>query len=201
MEFVDAAMASPWVYLALFGFALLDAFFPLVPSESAIITAGVFAADGEPVLWLVIAVSALGAFAGDHISFFGGRVLGGRFRERIASRPRHRAAFQWAERTLAARGGLILVVCRYIPGARTAVTLTAGAVGYPRRSFSGMDAIAAGSWALYAAMIGYLGGAAFEDDPVKGLMLGFALAATVTVVVEVARRLSRRSRAATGQSR
>jgi membrane-associated protein len=201
MEVVEAAMASPWVYLALFGLAMLDAFFPLAPSEGAVVTAGVFAADGEPTLGLVIAAAALGAFAGDHVSFFAGRALGGRFHERIRSRPRHRAAFRWAERTLADRGGLILVVCRYVPGARTAVTLTAGAVGYRRRSFSGMDAIAAGSWALYAASIGYLGGAAFEDDPLKGLMLGFALAAMVTMVVEVACRLSRRPRATTGRSR
>lgn len=183
MELVEAAMSSPWVYLALFGLAALDAFFPLVPSESAVITAGVFAAHGEPVLGLVIGASALGAFVGDHVSYFAGRALGGRFRER-------RAAYRWAERTLAARGGLILVVCRYVPGARTAVTLTAGAVRYPRGSFSAMDAIAASSWAVYAALIGYLGGTAFEDDPLKGLLLGFALAAAVTVVVEVARRSS-----------
>ena len=193
MEVIETVMGSPWVYLVLFSFAMLDAFFPIAPSESAVITAGVFAADGEPILGLVIAAAAAGAFAGDHIAFFAGRALDGRFHERMRSRPRRRAAFGWAERTLTDRGGLILIVCRYLPGARTAVTLTAGAVGYPARSFSAMDAIAAGTWALYAALIGYVGGAAFENDPWKGLLLGFALAAAVTLVVEVARRLGRRS--------
>ena len=48
-ELVEHAVGSPWVYLALFAFAALDAFFPIVPSESLVISAGVFAASGtEP---------------------------------------------------------------------------------------------------------------------------------------------------------
>jgi membrane protein DedA with SNARE-associated domain len=59
-----ALMSSPWVYLVLFGFAAIDAFFPVVPSESLVITAGVYAAAGEPNLAGVVAVAALGASAG-----------------------------------------------------------------------------------------------------------------------------------------
>ena len=47
-DLVEGAMGSPWVYLALCAFAAIDAFFPVVPSESLVITAGVFAATGEP---------------------------------------------------------------------------------------------------------------------------------------------------------
>ena len=42
---VEQAMSSPWLYAALFGLALLDGFFPVVPAETAVITAGVFAAS------------------------------------------------------------------------------------------------------------------------------------------------------------
>ena len=56
---------------------------------------------------------------------------------------------------------MILVVCRYIPGARTAITLTAGAVRYELRKFSFFDAIAALSWGTYSTMVGYIGGEAF----------------------------------------
>jgi membrane-associated protein len=192
MHLVEGAMSSPWLYAALFAFAAIDGFFPLVPSESLVITAGVFAASGEPNLPLVIAAAALGALAGDHVSFLIGRTAGARVLERAKPGTRRSAAFDWAGKILAERGGQILVVCRYIPGARTAITLTAGAVGYPLRSFSSFDALASASWGTYCALVGYLGGAAFEDDPFKGLALGFGLAMTVTAAIEVVRHLRRR---------
>lgn len=190
LDTLHDAMASPWIYLALFALALLDGFFPVVPAETSVITAGVFAAaTGAPDLPLVIAAAALGAFTGDHVSYAIGRGANSRLR----NGRRSRKTFAWAERVLAERGGLILVVARYIPGGRTACTLTMGAVAYPRRSFALFDAVAALSWALYSGLIGYVGGAAFENDPVKGLLLGLGIAVTITAVVEAVRYL-RRSR-------
>ncbi|GAA3114766.1 VTT domain-containing protein [Planomonospora alba] len=189
LDALQQAMSSPWIYLALFALAVLDGFFPVVPAETSVITAGVFAAStGAPDVALVIAVAALGAFTGDHISYAIGRTTHGRLR----NGRRTGKAFAWAERALAERGGLVLVVARYIPGGRTACTLTMGAVAYPRRSFALFDAVAAVSWAVYSALIGYVGGAAFEHDPVKGLLLGLGIAVTITVVVEVVRHLRRR---------
>lgn len=191
-DLVEGAMGSPWVYLALCAFAAIDAFFPVVPSESLVISAGVFAATGEPNVFAVIGVSALGAFAGDHISYLAGRTAGGRLIARAKPGSRKAAAFAAAAKLLEDRGGTILVVCRYIPGARTAITLTAGAVKYPLRSFSFFDGIAAFSWATYSVLVGYLGGSAFEDDPFKGLALGLGLALTVSLLVEAIRHLRRR---------
>ena len=179
-------MASPWVLLALFAVAAIDGFFPVVPAESLVVTAGVFAAStGEPSLPLVIVAAALGAFTGDHVSY----LLGTRASGKVAER----RAFAWAGRTLDERGGTILVVCRYIPGARTAVTLTAGAVRFPLRTFSTFDGVAAVSWGLYSALIGFIGGAAFEEEPLKGLVLGLGLAIGVALVVELVRHLRGRS--------
>src|SRR5215204_6369166 len=196
MDLVEGAMGSPWVYLALCAFAAVDGFFPVVPSESLVITAGVFAATGEPNVFAVIGVSALGAFAGDHISYLAGRTAGGRLMRRAKPGSRKAAAFERAGGLLEERGGTILVVCRYIPGARTAITLTAGTVGYRLRSFSFFDGIAALSWAADSATIGYVGGSAFEDDPFKGLALGLGLALTVTFTVELIRHLRRRAQPA-----
>ncbi|MFG2078659.1 DedA family protein [Nonomuraea maritima] len=182
---VEQAMSSPWLYAALFGLALLDAFFPVVPAETAVITAGVFAAaTGGPNLALVIVVSAVGAFAGDHISYLIGARAGGRLRER--------KAFVRVREALAVRGGLVLVAARYIPGGRTATTLTLGAVRHPLRSYSFFDGIAAVSWGLYSALIGFFGGMAFENDPIKGLLLGLGIAVSITAVVEVVRWIRKR---------
>lgn len=192
LQIVHDVMSSPWIYLALFLLSAIDAFFPVVPSESVVITAGVFAASGAPSLPLVILAAALGAFAGDHFSYFLGRTVGGRLLRRVKPGTRRRRAFDWAERALAERGGLVLVVARYIPGGRTAITLTMGSVGYPLRKFTFFDTIAAASWATYSALVGLIGGAAFEQDPLKGVALGLGLAIITTVIVEVVRHLLRR---------
>jgi membrane protein DedA with SNARE-associated domain len=184
LEFLQQVMSSPWLYLALFGLALLDGFFPVVPAETSVITAGVFAATGQTNLALVIVVAALGAFAGDHISYLIGYKAGGRIRRR--------KAFVWARDTLAERGGLVLVVARYIPGGRTATTLTMGAVRHPLRSFTFFDAIAAVSWGVYSGLIGFFGGMAFEQDPIKGLLFGLGIALGVTAIVEVVRWVRKR---------
>jgi membrane-associated protein len=191
-DLVEGAMGSPWVYLALCAFAAIDAFFPVVPSESLVISAGVFAATGEPNLAAVIGVAALGAFAGDHISYMFGRTAGGRVLENAKPGSKKAAALERGGRLLNDRGGTILIVCRYIPGARTAITLSAGALRYPLRKFSFFDGIAALSWGAYSAMVGYIGGAAFEEDPFKGLALGLGLALAVTGTVELVRHLRRR---------
>ena len=192
VPFVESLMSSHWVYAVLFAVAAIDGCFPLVPSESSVITAGVFAATGEPVLPLVILSAALGAFAGDQLSYRVGRLAGPRLYGRSLPRSRRRAGFDRARDALAERGGVIIVVARYFPGARTAVTLTAGAVEYRWRRFAGFGAVAAGTWGTYSALVGYVGGVAFEQDPLKGLLLGFGLAGAVTAAAELARHLRRR---------
>ncbi|WFF04193.1 DedA family protein [Micromonospora sp. WMMD964] len=196
LDLLHDTMSSPWVYLAIFAIAVLDGFFPVVPSETAVITAGVFAASGAPYLPAVILVAAAGALVGDHVSYAIGRSGGARLLDRLPPDGRRRKAVDWARRGIATRGGLILTVARYVPGGRTAVTLTMGATHFPRRRFLAFDALAAGSWGLYSALVGYVGGMAFEQDPLRGLLLGLGLALTVTVVVEVARWLGNRRRAA-----
>jgi membrane protein DedA with SNARE-associated domain len=69
-----------------------------------------------------------------------------------------------------------------------------GAVRYPLRSFSFFAGLAALSWGLYCSMVGYLGGRAFEDNPVNGVILGIGLALTVTLIVEVVRHQRRKRR-------
>lgn len=195
LDLVRDLMTSPWIYLVLFGFAALDGFFPVVPSESLVITAGVFAARGDPSLYGVIAAAALGAVVGDHTSYLLGRLAGTRLPARLRPGTRRYSLFAWAKRSLDERGGLLLVVARYVPGGRTATTVTMGAVGYRQRSFSFFAAIAAVSWGVYSGLVGYLGGWAFENDPLKGLLLGLGLALAVTAIVEYARHQHRRRNA------
>lgn len=193
MDVVHDLMSSPWIYALIFAIAAIDGFFPALPSESMVMLGGVFAVTGTPNLAIVITVAAMGAICGDHVSYGIGRGARGPVQRRMQDGRRGHAAFTWADRMLDERGPLILVVARYVPGGRTAATMTAGAVGYRVRHFSFFTCIAGLSWALYCALLGYLGGKVFEDNPLLGLIASFALMILITVVVEIVRRYRGRS--------
>lgn len=188
---VDYVSGSPWTYAAVFAIAALDAVFPVVPSETAVITAGVIAAAGDLSLPLVIVCAAAGAFVGDNTSYGIGAKLSERTARRLLGGERGRRGLAWAKRTLDERGGLLIVVARFIPAGRTATTLAAGLVSYPWRRFLMFDAIAVVFWACYSALVGYFGGKSFEESPWKGLLLAFGIAAGITLAVEAYRRLRR----------
>jgi membrane-associated protein len=184
--------ASGWAYAILFVLAFLDALVPIVPSETSVITAGVVAAAGDLSLPLVILFAAAGAFAGDNTSYFVGARYGTRINQRFFQSEKAKARIAWAHGQVQERGGELIVVARFIPGGRTVVTLSAGTLGYPWRRFVLFDAIASTIWAVYAALLGYLGGHAFEAQPWKGLLLAFGIALAVTGTVELVRWWRRR---------
>jgi membrane protein DedA with SNARE-associated domain len=186
------ADASGWAYLILFLFAFLDALVPIVPSETAVITAGVVAASGDLSLGLIIPAAAAGAFLGDNTAYLIGRRFGGRLTDRFFSGEKATERMAWAEVQLSERGGELIVVARFIPGGRTAVALSAGTLGYPWRRFVVFDLAATLIWASYAALLGYYGGRAFESF--WGLALALTTAFAIAGGIELVRWLQRRRR-------
>ena len=185
------ADASGWAYVIVFLFAILDALVPLVPSETAVITAGVVAANGDLSLALIIPAAATGAFIGDNCAYLIGRRFGGRATKRFSGEKGQRR-MKWAEEQLEERGGELIVVARFIPGGRTAVTLSAGTLGYPWRRFAAFDAAAALAWALYASLLGYYGGKTFESF--WGLLVALLTAFAIAGGIELTRWILRRRR-------
>lgn len=184
----EGSVASPWLYLGLFALAAIDGVIPAVPSESAVISVGVVAATGHADLALVIVAGGLGALAGDHLAYALGRVFGGRLDRRPARRTRRRAALERAQDLLRRRGPSLLVVSRYIPGGRTATTLAAGSVRLRLRTFTAVTALAGATWATTSALIGYLGGRAFEDRPLAGIAVGIGVSLVLATLVELVHR-------------
>jgi membrane-associated protein len=186
-----------WSYPLIFAIAALDAFFPVVPSETVVITAGVLASSGDLNLLLVIVAGAAGAIVGDNVSYGIGRWVGERTVKRWFRGEKAQRRLEWAERMLDERGGYIIVIARFIPGGRTAVTFSAGYVhSFPWRRFIRYDVVAGVIWATYAASLGYFGGKTFEENPVWGLLLAFAVASAVALAVELVRHYRRRRREA-----
>jgi membrane protein DedA with SNARE-associated domain len=171
--------------------AALDVIFPLVPSETSVILAGVLASTGDLMLFAVILVAAGGAILGDNTAYWIGRLAGERLVSRFFGGER-RKRIDWAERQIAERGGYFIVVGRFIPGGRTAVTLACGFLEMRWRRFIAFDVAAGLMWASYAALLGYFGGKAFEEQPWKGFIVAFVVALAITGAIELYRWVKKR---------
>ncbi|MGV8910930.1 MAG: DedA family protein [Propionicimonas sp.] len=168
--------------MGLYLVAAIDGVFPPIPSEAAVIAlAALSISDGSPNLVLVLLAAAAGAFTGDQIAFTIGRrvdVCGLPF----LRGPRGIGTLDRAERALTHRGPSFILAARYIPVGRVAANMTAGALGYPRRRFAALTAIASLMWSIYSAVIGIGAGAWLADDPLIAIPLGVAAGITIGLV-------------------
>ncbi|WP_020668623.1 DedA family protein [Amycolatopsis nigrescens] len=188
---LQAQLGSPWLWLLVFGIAGLDAVLPLMPSETTVVTVAVLIGADWPRLGLLVAVAGTGALAGDCLSHWIGRAAGPWMLTRLRSE-RDLRRYAWAQARVAEHAALLIVGARYLPGGRVASGLATGSLRFPWRRFLLLDAAGSAIWAVYSALIGYAGGAAFADEPVKGLLLAFALGLFLVAVLETARRLRSR---------
>jgi membrane-associated protein len=197
MTVVGPLMASPVLYPMLTGLSSLDGVLPMIPSEAAVLAAGVFAHAGTPNIWMVLAATTLGVFAGDHLAYGLSRTV---FGPRLIGRSRHVSqAVAAASRQLDRRAGLLIVTSRFLPGGRVTMNAACGTVRLPLSRFSPASAIAALAWAAYIAGIGFLGGTAFVENPLLGLAVGLGLSFGLGAIVElVRRRVTRRTRRSDG---
>ena len=99
---------------------------------------------------------------------------------------------QWAQRVLVSRGGPLVAVARFIPGGQTAVTVTAGTLGFPLARYAVFASIGAMVWGAYGTLVGYLGTGAFQSGQWLGLGIAVGLVLAVAGAAEVARRRQRR---------
>ena len=194
-QIADWVSGAWWSYPLIFSVAMVDAFFPVVPSETVVIIGGNLAATGDLNLGLVILVAAAGALVGDNVSYAIGSLVGERTVKRWFSGEKSQRRLLWAERMLDQRGAYIILIARFIPGGRVAVTFSSGYIPtFPWRRFIVYDAVACALWASYAALLGYFGGKTFENHPWFGLFIALGVALSVGFLVEAVRHLRQRRR-------
>ncbi|MCB2176196.1 MAG: DedA family protein [Actinomycetales bacterium] len=192
-DWVMGLTGTPWVFVALWALALIDGFFPPVPSETVVIAlASLSVSTGSPALWLVALVAALGAFSGDQVAYSIGKRVDLRRRGFLRSR-RAMEAMDWAEHALQERGAVFIIAARYIPVGRVAVNMTAGGLRYPRGRFTVLAAIAAVSWAGYTVLLGSTAGVLFGSTPWLAVFVGVAGGVLLGMVADpLLSRLGRR---------
>jgi membrane-associated protein len=181
---------SPISYLIAVIIPALDAVIPVLPSETAVIALGVATAGStDPRIALLVACAAAGAWLGDNLAYLIGRRFGPLVERRFFASEKGKQRRAWAERSLDRFGMQIIIVCRFIPGGRTAVTLSCGLIRYSHKRFMVATAIAAVIWALYAFFIGRLGGKTFESRPWAGFLVAFGITIVISALVEGGRRI------------
>ena len=186
--------SSPWFYLIIFVIAVLDSVLPVVPSETLVIIGGVSAGLGNLWIPLVIVVAAAGAFIGDNLSYFIGREASDWVMRRQTRTEKGARRMASIVEQVHERGGLLLITARFIPGGRTALTLSCGITKQPRRWFISWAAVAAVIWGNYAALLGFIGGKSFEDNHTLAFIIAFVSAFSITLVIELVRWLLKRAR-------
>jgi membrane-associated protein len=191
-QLTDYVSGAWWSYLIIFALAYADVLFPLVPSETAVITAGVLAGSGEMSLAVIVPLAAAGAFGGDNTAYLIGHHFEPWIRRALFRTEKARERLRWAEGQINERGGELIIIARFIPGGRTAVTVSCGWLEMRWRRFAAFDALAGLIWASYASLLGFFGGKSFQHQPWKGLLIALALAFAVAGTIELVRWLRRR---------
>ncbi|OBJ29374.1 hypothetical protein A5621_24555 [Mycobacterium colombiense] len=191
---LDALGHSWWAYPLILASCTFDAILPLLPSETALVTGGILAANGSMLLGWVIVMAAIGAFLGDNLAYAIGHSADDWARRWITRGEKGKRSLEWAHRGLERHGGPLVIVARFLPGGRTATTIACGVLDFPYRQFVVFDAIGALVWATLNTMIGYIGGHTFADNTIAAFAVSFGAALAFAGIIELIRWVRRRSR-------
>jgi membrane protein DedA with SNARE-associated domain len=138
--------------------------FPPIPSEAVLPLAGYLVERGELNLVAVIGASTAGSVLGAvglyEAARHGGRPFALRFLRFAHLSPRRLEA---AEAAFAARGPLFVLVGRCIPGVRSLVSLPAGLLRMPRRTYLLCTTVGSLAWNALLIGAGYALGASWEQ--------------------------------------
>jgi membrane protein DedA with SNARE-associated domain len=148
-----------WTYPIVGAFAFLEtgAFVGLIaPGETAVIAGGVIAGQGNVDIWVLLPLVWLCCVGGDCASFWLGHVKGRGFMVR------HGPKVQITEERLvrveaffARRGGMTILIGRFIGLVRAIAPFVAGASRMPFRTFLPYDVVGCGLWASAFTLLGY----------------------------------------------
>jgi membrane-associated protein len=155
-----AAEAGMWV-LALIVFLETGALVFFLPGDSLLVTAGFYAASGNPNILVLNVILVAAALAGPVTSYWIGAKVGPRLFNKPKSRwfnPDHlKAAHAFYDK----HGGKAIVIARFMPIVRTFVPVVAGMGRMDYKRYTLFNVIGAVAWVVSLTLLGYFLGSAF----------------------------------------
>jgi len=155
-----------------------------VATSLAAVAGTLWARMPAPGVWGTLGWSALAAFLGDTIVYVVGRRVGldrwAWMRGRRVS-----AAIRWARRRLHRSSATVVFTARFIPFARLAVNLTAGASRVPAPRYLTLVAAAATGWAVYQAAVGAIVARLVPGGPVVAVLISIAVAIALGIIIDL----------------
>jgi undecaprenyl-diphosphatase len=164
------------------------AFIGLVaPGETTVIVGGLVAGQGQISLMVLIAIVWACAVLGDVTSYTLGRRLGRDFMVRHGGRVKiTEERLEQVEAFFEKRGGMTILIGRFIGLVRAIAPFIAGASRMPLRKFLPYDVLGAGLWATTFCLLGYVFWRSFDQLTSwvsRGLFAFGLVVATVVAIV------------------
>jgi membrane-associated protein len=179
---------SVWLLPLLAVLIAVDGPFPVLPSETLLISASAvaFGAHDVPVLVGLFLAAVVGSAVGDLLVFGLGR---GSHRVLPRAAGRECALSRWVRRHVLRRPGVALVGARFVPGGRLISTAAAGRFGLTTARFLLWSLASSAAWAGYILVVGLLLGPITGGEPLLSLLAGAVIAVLTGLAFAVARRV------------
>lgn len=191
IAFCEAILHSVWLLPSLMVMIGVDGPFPVLPSETLLMSASAAAFgrhDAVAVMGL-FGAALVGSVVGDLLVFGLGRSS-----HRLLARTVdvECGLSRWVQRHLAVRPGAALVGARFVPGGRLVSTAAAGRFGLSLRRFLPWSIASSAAWSIYMLAIGMLLGPLTGGNPLLSLLAGAVMAVLTAGAFAIVTRVRRR---------
>lgn len=158
-EFVQ--LYGVWVYGLLFLIVFVETglvVMPFLPGDSLLFMVGALAGSGAMSLPVAMGVLLVAAVLGDQVNYTIGRYVGPKVFQWESSRWFNRKAFDAAHAFYEKRGGITIIIARFMPFIRTFAPFVAGVAEMNRATFTAYNVIGALIWVVGLTTVGYFFG-------------------------------------------
>jgi membrane-associated protein len=146
----------------------------ILPGDTLLIAAGVYAHEGKIALIPVIAITIFAAITGDSLSYYWGRKLGPAVFKKDDSVLFNTSHVARAEKFYAKYGAKALLITHFLPVVRAFMPMLAGVAKMPYRRFLVFNIAGDILWAVSVTLVGYYIGSRIPGVDKYILLLVFA---------------------------
>lgn len=180
-----------WAYAMMFGMIVAETgliIFAVLPGDSLLFAAGALSAQNDLLdIRILLPLMAAASFAGDQVNYCIGMLMA---RKRLLGNGRYisQGSLEKAKRFYETRGGLAIIIGRFIPVIRSVVPLSAALSGMSYARFVVFSCMGALLWTCAFILLGfYFGKLSFVRENFTLILGGIILASMLPGIVEIIR--------------